>query len=156
MMSSRFDFKNLEPLLFTVQWTVRIWKPWLWVEFVTFHKGWVVLILWFWLFCGFCALISVGVIWFCDFGGLLGLYCDLIFAGFGYVVVVVIWFWLSFDSGGGCCNLILARFGRGGGCDLILDGFRLSWWLFGFNFGWVLAIVHGWRWWVWKAPAMEV
>ena len=57
-----------------------------------------VFILWFWLFYGFCALISVGVIWFViwwasgfllrfDFGWVLA------------VVVVVIWFWLSFGSG---------------------------------------------------------
>ena len=54
-----------------------------------------VFILWFWLFC---ALISVGVIWFViwwasefllrfDFGWVL------------VVVVVVIWFWLGFGSG---------------------------------------------------------
>ena len=38
-----------------------------WVDWglhITFHQGWVVLILWFWLFCGFRALILVGVIWF--------------------------------------------------------------------------------------------
>ena len=57
-----------------------------------------VFILWFWLFCGFCALISVGVIWFViwwasgfllwfDFGWVLA------------VVVVMIWFWLGFGSG---------------------------------------------------------
>ena len=57
-----------------------------------------VFILWFWLFCGFCALISVDVIWFViwwasefllrfDFGWVLA------------VVVVVIWFWLGFGSG---------------------------------------------------------
>ena len=56
-----------------------------------------VFILWFWLFCGFCVLISVGVIWFViwwasgfllrfDFGWVLA------------VVVVVIWFWLGFSS----------------------------------------------------------
>ena len=28
MMSSRFDLKNLKPLIFTVQWMVRVWKPW--------------------------------------------------------------------------------------------------------------------------------
>ena len=56
-----------------------------------------VFILWFWLFCGFCALISVGVIWFViwwAFGFLLRF-------DFGWVlvvVVVVIWFWLGFDS----------------------------------------------------------
>ena len=57
-----------------------------------------VFILWFWLFCEFCALISMGVIWFViwwasgfllrfDFGWVLA------------VVVVVIWFWLDFDNG---------------------------------------------------------
>ena len=25
----QFDFKNLEHLPFTVQWTIRVWKPWL-------------------------------------------------------------------------------------------------------------------------------
>ena len=56
-----------------------------------------VFILWFWLFCQFCALISVGVIWFVIwwvFGFLLRF-------DFGWVltvVVVVIWFWLGFSS----------------------------------------------------------
>ena len=56
-----------------------------------------VFILWFWLFCGFCALISVGVIWFViwwAFGFLLRFDFDWVSA----VVVVVIWFWLGFDS----------------------------------------------------------
>ena len=57
-----------------------------------------IFILWFWLFCGFCTWISVGVIWFViwwasgfllrfDFGWVLA------------VVVVVIWFWLDFGNG---------------------------------------------------------
>ena len=57
-----------------------------------------VFILWFWLFCEFYALISMGVIWFMiwwasgfllrfDFGWVLAM------------VVVVIWFWLDFGSG---------------------------------------------------------
>ena len=57
-----------------------------------------VFILWLWLFCGFYALISVGVIWFMiwwasgfllrfDFGWVLAM------------MVVVIWFWLGFGSG---------------------------------------------------------
>ena len=56
-----------------------------------------IFILWFWLFCGFCILILVGVIWFViywAFGFLLRF-------GFGWVlamVVVVIWFWLGFGS----------------------------------------------------------
>ena len=57
-----------------------------------------VFILWFWLFCGFCALISVGVIWFViwwAFGSLLWFDFGWILA----VVVVVIWFWLGFASG---------------------------------------------------------
>ena len=57
----------------------------------------------------------------------------------------MILFWLTFGSGGGGCDLILAGFSYGGSCDLILDGFQLSWWLFGFDFGWVLAVVCGWR-----------
>ena len=62
-----------------------------------FNSGFTfsVFILWFWLFC---ALISVGVIWFMiwwAFGFLLRF-------DFGWVltvVVVVIWFWLDFSSG---------------------------------------------------------
>ena len=57
----------------------------------------------------------------------------------------MILFWLSLGSSGGCCDLILAGFGCGGSCDLILDVFQLSWWLFGFDFGWVSAVVRGWR-----------
>ena len=65
-----------------------------------FNSGFTfsVFILWFWLFCGFCTLILVGMIWFViwwasgfllrfDFGWILA------------VVVVVIWFWLGFGSG---------------------------------------------------------
>ena len=65
-----------------------------------FNSGFTfsVFILWFWLFCGFCALISMGVIWFViwwasgfllrfDFGWVLA------------VMVVMIWFWLGFGSG---------------------------------------------------------
>ena len=54
-----------------------------------------VFILWFWLFCGFCALISVGVIWF--------------------VIWWVSGFLLRFDFGWVC---------YGGGRDLILAGSR--------------------------------
>ena len=58
----------------------------------------IVFFLWFWLFCEFCTLILVGVIWFViwwAFGFLLRF-------DFGWVlalVVVVIWFWLGFGSG---------------------------------------------------------
>ena len=72
-----------------------------------------VFILWFWLFCGFCALISVGVIWFViwwasgfllrfDFGWVLA------------VVVVVIWFWLGFGSGAWLEVMSLKSSGHGG------------------------------------------
>ena len=57
-----------------------------------------IFILWFWLFCGFCALISVGVIWFViwwAFGFLLRFDFGWVLA----VVVLVIWFWLGFGSG---------------------------------------------------------
>ena len=57
-----------------------------------------VFILWFWLFCGFCTLISVGVIWFVIWwasGFLLRFDFDWVLA----VVVIVIWFWLGFGSG---------------------------------------------------------
>ena len=52
-----------------------------------------VFILWFWLFCGFCAVISMDVIWFVIWwasGFLLRF-------DFGWVLVVI-WFWLGFDS----------------------------------------------------------
>ena len=65
--------------------------------------------LWFWLVC---ALILVGVIWFCDLVGSL--------------VFVVIWFWLGFS--------------HRGGCGLIFAGFQLLWWLW-FDFCWVLLVV---------------
>ena len=60
-----------------------------------FNSGFTfsIFILRFWLFCGFCVLISVGVIWWAsgfllrfDFGWVLA------------VVVVVICFWLGFGS----------------------------------------------------------
>ena len=57
-----------------------------------------VFILWFWLFYGFCALISVGMIWFViwwAFGFLLRFDFGWVLA----VVVLVIWFWLGFGSG---------------------------------------------------------
>ena len=57
-----------------------------------------VFILWFWLFCGFCALISVDAIWFVIWWAsrfLLRFDFDWVLA----VVVVVIWFWLGFGSG---------------------------------------------------------
>ena len=56
--------------------------------------------------------------------------------------VFILWFWLF--------------------CALILVGviWFVIWWAFGsllwFDFGWVSTVVHGWRWWAWKAPAMEV
>ena len=53
-----------------------------------------VFILWFWLFCGFCALISVGVIWWAS-GFLLRFDFRWVLA----MVVVVIWFWLGSGSG---------------------------------------------------------
>ena len=68
-----------------------------------------VFILWFWLFCGFYALISVGVIWWAsgfllqfDFGWVLA------------VVVVVIWFWLDFSSGAWLEVISLKNFGSRG------------------------------------------
>ena len=72
-----------------------------------------VFILWFWLFCEFCALILVCVIWFViwwasgfllqfDFGWVLAL------------VVVVIWFWLGFSSGAWLEVMSLKNSGHGG------------------------------------------
>ena len=72
-----------------------------------------VFILWFWLFCGFCALISVGVIWFVIwwvFGFLLRFDFSWVLA----VVVVVIWFWLGFGSGAWLEVMSLKNFGYGG------------------------------------------
>ena len=57
-----------------------------------------VFILWFWLFCGFCVLISVGVIWFVIWWA-SGLLLRFDFGWVLAVVVVVIWFWLDFGSG---------------------------------------------------------
>ena len=61
-----------------------------------FNGGFIfsVFILWFWLFCGFCALISMGVIWWAS-GFLLRFDFRWVLA----MVVVVIWFWLGFGSG---------------------------------------------------------
>ena len=72
-----------------------------------------VFILWFWLFCRFCVLISVGVIWFVIwwvFGFLLRF-------DFGWVltvVVVVIWFWLGFSSDAWLEVMSLKSSGHGG------------------------------------------
>ena len=56
-----------------------------------------VFILWFWLFCGFCDLISVGVIWFVIWSA-SGFLLRFDFGWVLAVVVVVIWFWLGFGS----------------------------------------------------------
>ena len=99
----------------------------LWVEFITFHRGWVVLICDFGYFVGF--VLWFRWVWFdfviCWASGSL-LWFD--FSWVLVVVVVVILFWLSFSTGGGSC-------------DLILDGFQPLWWLFGFDFGWVSTMV---------------
>ena len=85
-----------------------------WGLLVTFHRGWVVLILWFWLFCGFCALILLGVIWFVILVFVVILwFFDLSFCGF----VVC-----DFDGcGSWFCDLIGGLLGLC--CDLILVGF---------------------------------
>ena len=62
----------------------------------------------------------------CGFGGSL-LYGSWFVVRFSWVFVVI-WFWLSFGNGGGCCDLILA-------------GFQPLWWWLWFDFGWVLAVV---------------
>ena len=72
-----------------------------------------VFILWFWLFCGFCTLISVGVIWFVILwasGFLLQFYFGWVLA----VMVVVIWFWLDFGSGARLEVMSLKSSGHGG------------------------------------------
>ena len=72
-----------------------------------------VFILWFWLFCGFCTLISMGVIWFV----ILWASGFLLRFDFGWVlvvVVVVIWFWLDFDSGAWLEVMSLKNSGHGG------------------------------------------
>ena len=81
----------------------------------------------------FSKISSLSVFSFCDFG------C---FVGF------VLWFqWVWFDLWfGGLLGFC---------CDLILAGFWPWWWSW-FDFGWVSAVVRGWRWWAWKVPAMEV
>ena len=72
-----------------------------------------IFILWFLLFCGFCALISVGVIWFVIWWASR----FLLWFDFGWVlavVVVVIWFWLSFCSGAWLEVMSLKSSGHGG------------------------------------------
>ena len=72
-----------------------------------------VFILWFWLFCWFCALISVGVIWFVIWWVSRFLFrfdFDWVLA----MVVVVIWFWLGFGSGAWLEVMSLKSSGHGG------------------------------------------
>ena len=72
-----------------------------------------VFILWFWLFCQFCALISVGVIWFVIWWVsrfLLRFDFDWVLA----MVVVVIWFWLGFGSDAWLEVMSLKSSGHGG------------------------------------------
>ena len=57
-----------------------------------------VFILWVWLFCGFCTLISVGVIWFVIWWA-FGFFLRFDFGWVLAVVVVVIWFLLDFSNG---------------------------------------------------------
>ena len=72
-----------------------------------------VFILWFWLFCGICALISVGVIWFVIWWASRFL-LQFDFGWVWAVVVVVIWFWLGFSSGAWLEVMSLKNFGYGG------------------------------------------
>ena len=72
-----------------------------------------VFILWFWLFCGFCALISVGVIWFVIWWA-SGFLLQFDFGWVLAVVVVVIWFWLGFSSGAWLDVMSLKNSGHGG------------------------------------------
>ena len=82
-------------------------RVWSWTFFgiiktnICFFNGgftFSIFILWFWLFCAFCALISVGVIWFVIWWA-SGFFLWFDFGWILAVVVVVIWFWLGFDSG---------------------------------------------------------
>ena len=117
----------------------------------------IVFFLWFWFFCGFCTLISVGVIWFViwwAFGFLLRFDFGWVLA----VVVVVIWFWLSFGSGAWLEVMSLKSSDHGGlegelMCNLVgfftFNVFILWFWLF---CGFCALISVGVIWFViWKA-----